>query len=381
VPFVFKVRDSGLGSLLVFISSVLLHGFLMFYTVLFSPEWMNDDATRLYFESLDICSSGGFHWGIGANLYENFMAVLNCLLGSSILLPQALNIFLFSLSMVLILQINNFLNQGRYPSFILFIFSFSLMTLIMTSQPMREAYQMFFLMLFAYFMVRLHFGKGALDFILAMVALFMLAISHKMLLVYSFCLFGLLFVWQFNNRKPLISMHLLLLAVLLLSVFFIMAEHVFSGGIFGVITSKGVVHAINDYRDILLIGRASYHLNLDDTSLLMLLVSFMKIVVYYFLMPFPWVVRSLGDVYAFLEVIVRVILIYYSIVAIKEAYGQRRRAMLLLFFIYISVNIFWSVGVGNYGTGLRHFVISSWIVVLLGGGRLCDSLLRCRMRK
>jgi len=62
----------------------------------------------LFYESLDIVLYGGGYLEFSAGLYRQFLAILNHLFGVSFVLPQAINILLFSLKMNLIL------NEGRY---------------------------------------------------------------------------------------------------------------------------------------------------------------------------------------------------------------------------------------------------------------------------
>jgi len=376
IPFVFKVFEkSGIAAVVVYFVSLILHVFLVFYTVINSSAWMNDDANRLFNESLDIALYGGWHMELGAGLYGQFLAMLNSLFGVSLVLPISINIILFSLSSAIFLKMNLLLNEGRYQAVSLAFFSFSIMTLMMTSQLMRESYQLFFLMLFFYFMLEAHFYHHKLAvFFVAIITLVMLGSSHKMLLGYAMVLFLGMFLWRFDSRRSPISIfHVFcgLVFYFMLQYFFLFVEFEIRGveALKSVFTGD-LVSVVNGYRHMLPPGRTSYEIYLDSSSFLSLVSSFVKVIIYYFFMPFPWYISSLSDLYAFLEMVLRSLLIYFSVVEIKYAQGQNQRFKLMLFLSYLVLNIFFSLGVGNYGTALRHFVISEWMLLLIGGCRL-----------
>ena len=123
-------------------------------------------------------------------------------------------------------------------------------------------------------------------------------------------------------------------------------------------------------------GRTTYGVYLDVTSSYMLVYSGLKLYVYYLFAPFPWQVDSLAGLYAATESITRMILIYFSVKQWRKAYGSQRRLLGLMLILYFSVTLMWALGTTNYGTAMRHHMLSWWIIVIVGVPPLMEKLSR-----
>jgi len=44
--------------------------------------------------------------------------------------------------------------------------------------------------------------------------------------------------------------------------------------------------------------------------------------------------------------------------------------------IYFSMTLLWSTGTVNYGTSIRHHILSNWIIIIAGGSRLIEFLVK-----
>jgi hypothetical protein len=52
----------------------------------------------------------------------------------------------------------------------------------------------------------------------------------------------------------------------------------------------------------------------------------------------------------------------------------KRRIWGLFLIIYFSMTFLWSTGTVNYGTSIRHHLLTNWIIVIAGGSRLIEFL-------
>jgi hypothetical protein len=99
------------------------------------------------------------------------------------------------------------------------------------------------------------------------------------------------------------------------------------------------------------------------------------IFLYYMLTPFPWQVRTLLDVYAFGEVILRVVCLIAIFRMWRRGGPVHPQFVTLLMLVYFSMAFLWAAGTTNYGTATRHHMVHQWILLLLG----VPALLKARL--
>ncbi|MBA7590499.1 hypothetical protein ES708_32623 [subsurface metagenome] len=146
------------------------------------------------------------------------------------------------------------------------------------------------------------------------------------------------------------------------------------------LSGKGLKFAA-EYRARLMFGsasnaRASYGIMLDTSSAITLIRSTLLMFVYYLFAPFPWQATNWLDVYGVAESLLRFALIFFSILFWFRAEGIQRRIWGLLLVIYFSMTFLWATGTVNYGTSIRHHVLTNWIIIILGGPVVIDFVLR-----
>ena len=62
----------------------------------------------------------------------------------------------------------------------------------------------------------------------------------------------------------------------------------------------------------------------------------------------------------------RMILIYFSVKQWCNACGTQRQLLGLMLILYFSMTFMWALGTTNYGTAMRHHMLSWWIIVIVG---------------
>jgi hypothetical protein len=123
-------------------------------------------------------------------------------------------------------------------------------------------------------------------------------------------------------------------------------------------------------------ARANYGIMLDVSSPISLVKSVLLIYINYLFAPFPWQATNWLDIYAFAESLLRFVLIVFSIMSWYQADGVQRRIWGLFLVIYFSMTFLWAIGTVNYGTSIRHHVLTNWIIIILGGLGLIDFVVR-----
>jgi prepilin signal peptidase PulO-like enzyme (type II secretory pathway) len=142
------------------------------------------------------------------------------------------------------------------------------------------------------------------------------------------------------------------------------------------------LEAITTFRSnsIKVLGRASYGIVVDNSSYPAAVYSIIKIYIHYLFAPFPWQVGGLSDLYASMESIMRMILIYFSVKQWCYAKDSQRRLLGLMLILYFSMTFMWSLGTTNYGTSIRHHMLSWWVIVIVGIPPLMEKLSRFSFR-
>ena len=253
---------------------------------------------------------------------------------------------------------------------------------LLSSVPMREAYEYLFFMLTVYFGIKMHAEKDLRYYPIVLLLAFCMSLFHKGLVLFMVPLVVILTLLHFdsrgpariipgNSRKYRFSLYTLLFVLVVFSVLIIAQyphlfhetqREVFSGEIF---------RYIEEYREGKLDYRAAYGLQLSYDNPLLLAGSFFQIVFYYFLYPFPWEVENGKDIYAVMEIAWRLVLIISASVLVCRSKGNYRRIYAMLLILYFINSVMWALGTKNYGTAIRHHLVPYWIIVLLGYAGSC----------
>ena len=330
--------------------------------------------------SLDSFFKGGFvYYEILGSVYKWF--------GASLLLGEQLSILAFAFSCIVFLKIMRQLGSERYSFSSLIFFGALPSMVLLGSVTLRESYQVLFFMLTAYLGVEISmkrkFKIGSV-FLLAMSAFFM-GVFHKALLVYAVFLFFIFLIWshrpisRFGNIKKLHLVAMMVTPILLLGIAVVMEGNYVAFVLFReLLAGPGWDQSVTWWRETSgsSPGRASYSISLNQSSPLTLLFSGLKIYGYYLFSGFSLRVDNFVDAYATAEAILRLTLICFSMLGWRKAVGLQKRLLGLMIVIYISMSFMWALGTTNYGTALRHHMLTWWITTILGVPLLMETLNR-----
>ena len=300
--------------------------------------------------------------------------------GSSHLLGEQLSILAFALSCIVFLKILRHLEVERYRLFALLAFGAYPTMIVYGSITVRESYEVFFFMLTVYFGIKMARKGGINSYLIALILSALAAgFFHKALFLYMAFLVVLFLAWTFlpitrlKNIKKLrlvvwIVIPFLLAGIVVLLNINMLDLRTATLGVLSPLIDGNLLEAISAYRveSIKNSGRTTYGVYLDLTSPYMMVYSGLKLYVYYLFAPFPWHIENLTDLYTGAESILRMVLIYFSVKSWHNARGSQRRLLGLMLILYFSMTFMWALGTTNYGTAMRHHMLSWWIIVIAG---------------
>jgi len=361
-------------------------------TYLFTIHGADADALSFQRLAVEWVTSGRFAVAVGAEFYQQLLGIFYRIFGPSHLFGEELSIMAFLFSCLIFIKLIHILNLEKYQIGLLLMYGLLPTNLVLGSVTMRESYQILFFMLAVYWGLRFHLEhtKGAMIF--CVVSALIMGFFHKALILYMLFLLPVLFLWfpkkvsNFSdNRKRFLRKRFITVGTILIIIIVILISGVLSGikglgPLVSVFSGKGLEYATN-YRIRLMFraapdARAKYGVMLDNSSPGRLIKTASLIYVYYLFAPFPWQMANWLDVYAFTESLLRFILIIFSIISWYRSEALQRSICGLLLIIYFSMTLLWSTGTVNYGTSIRHHMLTNWIIIILGGPVLIDFVLR-----
>jgi hypothetical protein len=393
IVFRFRERrkDNNLTFALCFILA-MHHVIALTNTYLFTFKGADADANRFHRLAVEWAESGKLSVTGGAEFYQQLLGIFYRIFSPSHLFGEELSIIAFLFSCLILIKLIHRINLKKYQVGLLLMFGLLPTNLVLCSVTLRESYQILFFMLAVYWGLRFQLKptKGAMIF--CVFSAIIMGCFHRALILYMLFLLPVLFLWfpqQVSSfpdsrwrfsRKRLIIIGAILILMIGILIIGVLLDIKGLGALESVFSGKGLKYAV-DYRTRLMFemapdARANYGIMLDISSSSSFLKSVWSIYIYYLFAPFPWQITNWLDVYAFIESLMRFVLIAISIVCWYRAEGVKRRIWGLLLIIYFSMTFLWAIGTVNYGTSIRHHLLSNWIIVILGGSGLMEFIVR-----
>lgn len=366
---------------------IILHQAVAFINAFwFTTLGADTDATTFHLIGVELARSWEFSFSIGSKFYENMLGVIYALLGTSHFLGEQLSILAFAISCVYLLKIVRALNFSRYAAVILVAFGALPTMVLFGSITLRESYQTLFFMLAVYLGMKMHLKGGVNIYLAGMVlSAFVMGLFHKGLVIYAFFLIAVFMFWSVRPATSVWRVRKLrALIVIALPVLVVVASGLARMGVPGTeflaaMLDLDILEATARYRDRAVEARATYGVALDLSSPLMTAYSSIVLYLHYLFSPFPWQVRNVMDIYAAMESMLRLVLIYYSFKSWRNSRGVTRGFLGLMLLLYFSMTFLWAAGTTNYGTAMRHHMLSWWLIVVAGLPSLMTAFSRIRL--
>ena len=371
---------------------VMHHLVALTNTYIFAIKGADADAGKFHRLAVEWAIGGEWSPKVGAGFYQQLLGIFYKIFGPSHLLGEELSIIAFLFSCLVLIELIDLIDLTKYRVGLLLIFGLLPTNLILGSITLRESYQILFFMLSVYWGLRFHFKPTKRAMIFCVLSALIMGLFHRALILYILFLLPVLFLWfpqqissspsnrwRFSKRR-LVTISLILILVIGILIIGVLFNVKDMDAVESFLSGKGLKYAA-DYRTRLMFekspdARANYGIMLDTSSLGSLVRTTSLVFIYYLFAPFPWQVINWLDIYALTESVLRFVLIALSIMSWHQAEGVQRRIWGLLLIIYFSMTFLWAMGTVNYGTSIRHHLLSNWIIVILGGPVLIDFIVQ-----
>ena len=342
--------------------------------------------------SADLGEMAGEIYGNNSFDYIRILSIIYMILGTSHFLGEELSVLAFTFSCIVFIKMVNIINVRRHRVGLLMLYGLLPAVMLYTSVALREAFQLLFLMLSVYFGLRIHIKpmKGAILFMV--ISILLVGVFHLGLGMSAVVIVPMFLLWKpwgssINKRYNILRkrfVHVMLLIIFMSGGFYCYTTEysttstILAG--FGVLKRENPIESVkervknrsNTLKNVL--GRTNYDNQVDFSSVGSIAKTIMLILTNYLFSPYPWQIRSFVDIIPGFEVLIRFFLIVFSIKALYKSQDPQRRLYGLLLLVYFIITIIFAAGTANYGTAMRHNIISYWLIVLVGGSGLIKSV-------
>lgn len=343
------------------------------------------DAATFHWKAADRALVGRWDFMIGTMFYESVLGLWYAVVGPSLLAGEELSIVAYCLAVVALVRLlHRFDHRPAGWPLLVILFGMTPAMLIHGSVTLRESWELLFFMLAAIGLLGYTQTQRAATLMAALAAALVMGMFHAGLMAYAIVMSVAVVAWvhlvraQINWRM----LGLVVLGIGAVATAWVMFAGVEIERIAPLRAAGGLLDDIVAYRDRLALAaaRSGYAVEFDPGTVVGILVGFTRMYLHYQFGPFPWEVGAWRDLYGVGEAAVRTLLLVLAVWYWRRSTGTKRRQAGLLLALYFPMTLLWAVGTADYGTALRHHLLTNWILVLLGGPVLVELWRRRRDR-
>ncbi len=326
-----------------------------------------------------VATTGNFdEFYIGYTPYTNLLGLFYGLTIDHILMGSILSCLAWWLSAYILYKSFLILSLDRQLiSPALLIYALLPSSIMFTAVTLREPYQMLFVNLAIYAVLKIYLHKANRHWLTLILAIAGAGSLHGGLLAFGILLLaGTLLLVTMRGKKGISWAKLVLMGTISVVVLW------YGFSLFRNISynlDEGLGIAIEVYQQGALgtDARTHYKTAAEISGLGGLLVFISVGFFQYLFEPFPWHVSAASDFVLVLENVLRGWLIWKAWNALRVASVLQRRALLFIFFSYLAMETIWSVGTINWGTSVRHH-LPAWGLLLLAAYAVSDIKVRAK---
>lgn len=339
------------------------------------------DAMMFHKTASAIAHAGGARFEPGAEFYRAMLGLAYSVAGPSLLLGHETSVLAYVLSCVVFVKLQDLMKLERHQAASVLVFGLLPAGLLYGSATMRESWQVLFFISAVYFLIRFRLKAEPASLILGVASALAMGFLHNGLMAYALFLVPFALFSRVGARSSLSLGRLLGIVLTGAALAGLAAAVVFNklprSASLEALTQGDALEYAAQYRENSEQGaRAEYGIALETSSPLAFARSVTLLFTYFMLAPFPWQISNGLDLYGAADSWFRALLLLFAVKAWRAAPpgadANIRRFLLLL---YLSMSLLWAMGTINYGTGIRHHIVTIWIPVLLGVPPLMDALI------
>jgi len=356
---------------------VLMHYVLAMYNVLFVTPSGNDVDNFVFWANGYSTGLKEYEFQIGAEFFKQFLSFFYYIFGSSSLLLANITTVIFISSLLTLLKLCFFLKIKIESSVFIFLFGGMPFFLLISIEPYREMFLIFFMISSLYYGLRFRESLKLRYAIYSILFILLFGLIHWVTAALSLIIFTLIFFFPVNEEEKInFKISIFFTYTFFAFILIIIAYAATKYSLISYISLFNIdyIEAVELHNQKLLAvpGSLNYSVNFNSTSFFDLILWTLKSFIFYMFKPFIWEINSFSSLIVSIEGVVRFLLFIYSIIFIYKSHNKKRYALLML--IYLIVEFSWSLGTSNAGTAARHHLVSYWILVILGGGGLIEAI-------
>jgi hypothetical protein len=238
------------------------------------------------------------------------------------------------------------------------IYSFYPASVFLTSVTLREPFQLLFLTLSVYSMLKIYKTGNPFRFINLATYVFLMGVLHGVYLITGIAILGMsLILYAVKNNYKIPYAKIFFYSALLVAPLIYLVTWTFT---FSYDFSDGIVKAAISYQEGALNdgvdGRTNYKTSTDFSGISGLLSFILFGFVQYMFKPFLWNVSTLTDIVVMFEGILRFYLLWKVYKNFKNRSFDGDLSWIFILLIYLLNEFIWSLGTINWGTAMRHHV-------------------------
>ena len=325
----------------------------------------DSDALGYYFKAVEYSSTLKLDGFVMGDMYAYMLGVLFYLTTPSIFSASLASTFAW-LGSAYVLK-NTFamleFNARNQKNAMLF-FALLPSSVMFTSISLREAYQLLFVTVAVYSILKITMQQRNSYWILLLLAVAGMGVLHGALFLFGiFLTVSTIFIdSRLNGRRHRI-LSFVLMAVLSAAIL-ATASSIFSDVSYEL--GDGLDAAAQAYQSsaIGMDGRTNYKSSASFVSLYDFLLSQPYSVFQYLFEPMPWRISAAADYVILIENLFKIYLIYLCLQIIKRNGSSNILLLRFIFVSWIVINVIWSIGTVNWGTSSRHQIPGMGLLIL-----------------
>ncbi|HAT52621.1 MAG TPA: hypothetical protein DCS80_05025 [Betaproteobacteria bacterium] len=338
----------------------------------------SDDALGFHLTAVEHSQNLVFDVFVIGHIYSYILGIFYFITTDSLFLGSALSALGWLASAFILLRVMRILSFDRSNQWrVMLIYALIPSSLAYTSVTLREPFQLLFVNLALYAVLKIYFHKSIAHWLVLFLAAVGMGALHGALLASSiFMIVGTLFLLTSRNRKGVSFIKVVLVTpIVILCLFY--GFLLFTSISYGDRMEDGLSLAVQTYQEgaIGYEGRAIYRTDVEINGLGGLILSIPSFLFQYLFEPMPWKMSSMVDVVALLENMLRFWLIWNALKYLVGTYLNKpmfvahnafgnRKFYLFIFLSYLIMETIWSLGTTNWGTSMRHHLPSLGLLLV-----------------
>ena len=349
-----------LNIFLIITLGFLFRLFVSFWNGYFGPSLGAElDALSFHSEAVSLLGEPMFSNLRTGWIYASFLSCFYSLTIPSLFLGSLLSVIFWLFSALVLYKITELFMMTKTQSFwVLTIFSLMPSSILFTSITLREAYEILFINISLYSFFKIYLTNKFRYYVLAMFCIFLSSKLHIALLIPTCSLLFFAILLRLSKKATFnLAIFIIFLFILFAILFSVesLEEYYFN-----------LHQAVSDFRfrATTIEARANFisQSELDRSFNINNIPNYFLL---YMTQPFPWHLNLFLDFGVMIENLIRLLLLFSSFISLFKLQGDRKKIIFVLLTTYLLTEAIWAIGSLNYGTAIRHHLVSLGLLSII----------------